>query len=728
MADYRSEPASDNSAIRPAARAADFAAVEQFLQLLARATLQCHTYPLDSPLCTEAVAACHTALSSLESREPLTVRVAPRELVVDEIGVGAGTLIENELTRRLRRARVQGLDISRAATPRHLLRFCADLIHGDSAADDETLGDVLAEHGIDTIVPLMAYRPAVVDVGSPTPTRVDLVEHEKRRRQELDSSGPVEYLYPPDKGWVRLDPGAQIDQVSLTDLAILVDSPADLAGILLRLTDEDPNASDASATPLERKFADVTVLFSALEPKLARVMFARLANAVLALDPTRRTDLLRRTILPGLLDGQPTGAVLHDFPDGDLADSLCLLLELETAAPQVLTAALSRLSLPAERRETVLPMIDRRLQGGPSDGESAAAHAGEHSADRLARRLVEVDAAPGKDFSEFSAFDLSLDEEATAAIASMREAVGATDLPTVRLQCLSRLVRLERHVSVAEALLRRVLALLADFAAHERWQDLAVWAAHYRQLASDLGEQHPDVADAILQSLAAFLGDTRAPLLVRLYEQEGRGRQIAGSLVEAFGTTAVPGLVALLDAKPSQKVQYVVALLCDHARLVAPALVAAIATATAAKRRAIIRILGHAGAGYEGVIADQLGSDDEQTSREAMRALARIGTGQAAALVTRQLQAGPAARRAAAEESLWHFPPARAAVQLRQLLGSRDFVLHHPKTAARLLDRAAHARTRGLDDVLAGLEGLRFRFWNPGLVRVAMKARELRVR
>jgi hypothetical protein len=30
--------------------------------------------------------------------------------------------------------------------------------------------------------------------------------------------------------------------------------------------------------------------------------------------------------------------------------------------------------------------------------------------------------------------------------------------------------------------------------------------------------------------------------------------------------------------------------------------------------------------------------------------------------------------------------------------------------------------------VLAELEPLRFRFWNPGLVRVALKARELRVR
>jgi hypothetical protein len=111
-----------------------------------------------------------------------------------------------------------------------------------------------------------------------------------------------------------------------------------------------------------------------------------------------------------------------------------------------------------------------------------------------------------------------------------------------------------------------------------------------------------------------------------------------------------------------------------------------------------------------------------------MRALARIGTGQAASLVGRQLQAGKPWGRAAAEESLWRFPPARVAWQLRQLLGSRDFVLQHPKTTARLLERAVQTRTRGLDEVLAELERLRFRFWNPGLIRVGLKARELRVR
>ena len=43
--------------------------------------------------------------------------------------------------------------------------------------------------------------------------------------------------------------------------------------------------------------------------------------------------------------------MLRDFPDMDLAESICLLLDLETAAPELLTTALARLDLPAERHE-----------------------------------------------------------------------------------------------------------------------------------------------------------------------------------------------------------------------------------------------------------------------------------------------------------------------------------------------------------------------------------------
>jgi hypothetical protein len=97
-------------------------------------------------------------------------------------------------------------------------------------------------------------------------------------------------------------------------------------------------------------------------------------------------------------------------------------------------------------------------------------------------------------------------------------------------------------------------------------------------------------------------------------------------------------------------------------------------------------------------------------------------------IVAHELQTGSDSRRAAAEEALWHFPAGRSSVQVRQLLGQRDFVVQHPDIASRLLTRAAQSSTAGLEEVLIRLEHFRYRFWSPGLMRVALKARELRVR
>src|ERR1019366_4439467 len=210
----------------------------------------------------------------------------------------------------------------------------------------------------------MARRPEVMDVGVPSAPSRDLVAHEQRRRKAAPAAGPADYLYPPEKGWVRLDPAATLDTVSLVDLAVLVNDPADMATMLLRLTDDDPVGAISGDQALEQKFSDVAMLFSALDGHLARVMFGKLARAVLAIDPGRRTALLRRTILPGLLDGRADGAVLRDFPDPDLAESLCLLMELEAAAPEVVNAALHRLDLPADRRQAVASLVDERLHSG----------------------------------------------------------------------------------------------------------------------------------------------------------------------------------------------------------------------------------------------------------------------------------------------------------------------------------------------------------------------------
>jgi len=727
-AHYGSDRADDRTVTQTATSPDDFNAVEEFLQLLARAVRQFHTYPPTSPLCADAITACHKALSSLERRDRLVVRVTPAAVIVDEAPV-TGTILEHELVRRLHGARVVALDIDRAATQGQLTRLCANLVRSAAlAATKTTFADLLAEDGVDTIVAVMAHRPEILDVGAPAAAVCDLVGLEQQRRQTLlAAGGPLDCLYPPDKGWVRLDPATRLDHVSLVDLVVLVNDPVEIATMLLRLTDDDAIGDDERKTALERKFSDVAMLFSSLDPRLARVMFSKLARAVLDLEPERRKNLLRRAILPGLLDGRAEGSVLADFPDIDLVDSLCLLLELETAAPEVLSTALHRLDLPADRRDTVLPMLETRLRGSrdPASGEPSK----EHEMDRLARRLIKVDATPGKDFSEFAAFDLSIDDQASAALSAARDSITATGPAATHLAFLASLVRLEPNPGLVETFLRKVAPLFAELERGHHWRELATWASTFRQLANELREQRPGTAVAIDKALSDFYVPGRVAVLVDLYDRDAETRQTASALVDGFGTAVAAGMIAMLDDPALQsKTPTVVAMMCEHASLLAPELALRLGHGSRSTTRSIIKALGFAGAGFETAIVEQLEADDEQTAREALKALARIGSTQAAALVAQQLQTGNAARRASAEEALWHFPVARSSVQVRKLLEQRDFVVRHPDIASRLLTRAAQSGTAGLEEVLIRLEHFRYRFWNPGLVRVALKARGLRVR
>ena len=711
----------------PAATTDTAASVDGVLKLLARAIRQFHTYPATSPICIEAITACHGALQALRHRDRLSFRITPHDLIVDEATIGAGTVIEHELTRRLFRARIANLEIDRTATPRDLSRFCIDLVAADDLEREGiTFAERLTEHGVTGITAGMAHRPAVLDIGNPAPATQDVLAHERRHREAMTQKNrPVSYLYPPDKGWVRLDPGQSLDSVSLVDLVVLVEDPADIATMLLRLTDDEIPGVDTRQTALERKFSDVTLLFSALDPRLAQVMFGRLARAVLKLDPDRRNNLLQRTVLPGLLDGRDKGKVLRDFPDMDLAESICLLLDLETAAPEVLSAALNRLDLTPDRRAAIEPLIDERLRvqrgGEPLDRSSGI--------DRHAQGLIRVDAKLGTDFSEFAAFDLSVDEQSTAVITALRQGILETDTLATQLRTVSQLVRLEPNPTLVDAFLRRALELMLGLEQASRWQDLIAEVKGYTALAKELLERRPDVSDTIGKALSDFCTPSRLLALAELHDRDDKGRAVVEDLTRALGPSLVPGFVALIDRAAHQvKARAFTPLMCELAPTVAEALLAELDSCGVAAARVIVKVLGYAGSGHEVAVARLVKHTDAQVAREALRALARLGTSTAAIHVARQLREGSEDRRAAAEEALWHFPPAPMATQLRELLRSREFVFKHPQLATRLIERAGQAKIQGLADVLKSLESLRFRFWKPSLVQVALKAREVRAK
>ena len=693
------------------------------LLLFARAVQQLHTYPPASPLCRQAIDAWHRLLSASAQREPLDFRVAPSELTIDDVAVGRGTLIESELARRLHAAGIAQVTIERDASPRELTHLCLDLLScSDRRRGHLDLIELLAEHGVSRITLRAAYRPEVLPVDPPSEPLAALVDEQRVRRDELFAGGgPTNHLYPPDKGWVRLDPSARFASVSLVDLALLVDNPASLASMLLRLTD-DQDSAGSPHDALSQKFSDVATLFAALDPSIARVMFSRLARAVLDLDPGRRQSLLRRTILPGLLDGRMEGDVLRDFPDLDLADSLCLLLDLETAAPEVVTTALAKLDLSPERHNAVLPLIRERLQ-------TRAGHARETSLDAHARKLTAIDGTQSRSFAEFAAFDLALDEHALDALIRIRDAIIGTDAASDQIACFWNLIRLEANPDVVERFMTRAVTAIDRLELEGRWAHFGYWIGRFTDLAGALQATRPDVSDVMVPRMAGFSSVPRAARIIELAARGDEGRAAADAIIAALGPAiGVPLATASTtrgaDGREamSRSAQH---LLSDHAPRLAPAVAEALHTATPSMARALIRVLSLAGAGYEPIVATQLRSPDEQTGREALRCLVRIGTARAAALVRGAVDPATTWLASAAADTLWQFPPPVARKHVLELLTQRVFVLQHPGLAAKLLDRAAQLGAEGLPPVLATLVPLRYRVWSPALARVGRRAHAL---
>lgn len=695
----------------------------EFLQALARAGRQFRTYPATSRLCTDAIEACHTAFASLRLEAPLVLRATGRELLVGDDPVASEPALDHDLREPLHAARVGSVEFDRHTSPRDLTHLCGILATAPRAGRGApTVAERLLDAGVGAIVARMTPRPEVFDVGAaPAPVR-RLVDAERTRQAAAAATGPAQHLFPPDKGWVRLDPAFDDATISLVDLTVLVSDPARLAGMLARLVDEAaPDSADQE--PLAERYDDIVTLIRAVDPRLSRVLMAKLARAVLDLDSDRRRALLRRSVLPGLIDGRAEGeAILGEFPDVDLADALSLLLDLEAASPQLLLLAIDRLRLAPERRTRVMPMIQARTR------EGAVAHADRWSAaglDAHAETLIAVDAGAPKSFAEFAAFDLSIDEHTTAALARSRETIAEADTADPWLRCALDLARLEPNPAVVEPLLSRAVPLLQAFVRAGQWPELTRWLARIGDTAGALEASRPDVASAMRQALTRFCDRDVLFEIARLCTTDG-GAAVAPMIVAALGPSIVePWLQAISSPGERGRVVPLRSVMCQCARHVGPAVAERLAALPPDAAAIAVGVLGFAGPGYEDRIASQVAEANERVAREALRALARVGTGKAAALIAWHVEHGAAAIQPAAEEALWRLPSRAALGKTRELLGRREFVTRYPQTAARLLDRAAHDGATDLGPVLEALASLRFHFWSPAIARVGARARDL---
>jgi hypothetical protein len=692
--------------------------VDLFVTAIARAIQRHQAYPADSPLCAEAVTSCLRALTGLTDRETIALRVQSGRLLADDEPVQTSQLVAADLARRFRRSGVAAVTFERDVTAREITRFCRELLRRDDReAVLDPLSDVLMQYGVEHIHAAAASRAEILELGVPSPDRLPLVEHQRARQEDAVASGSAVHLYPPDKGWVRVDPAAALREASLLDLVLLVEDPAALATMLVQLSEDGTTANPADA--LADKVEEISGLISRLEPSLVEHMFKRLAQSVLALDEGRRQQLLRDTVLPGLLEGRADGSLLRHFPDLDLADSLSLLLDLQVAAPEMLRSAFERLDLSTERQSRVKPLIDERVaswsrQARPSDDLKPG------DIDGLTEGGLRISADAGTSFTGFASYEVSFDPATRAVIAESLAEANLSSPTVLKLQCARDVLAVETNPEVAGTLVTLADGLLAELSARQDWPTWGRYVASFRELADVAEAERPEVAELVRALLGTLATPEVCVEMAALDEKASCGADAAGVLA-ALGSQAGPAMVAALGRADERGRKALVKLAATNAAVLAPSIVPALATAEPVVVRHAVQIIGHGGPGMASVLAPLLSHADTWVAREAFKGLSRIGTDDALAAVSSALARG-GAHHAQAEEAFWRFPVVAARDEAARLLGDSGFVRRQPDIAGALLTRLSEGDGGRAATLARPLSSLRYRFWSPALMRLGKKA------
>lgn len=708
-----SAPAAATPAQRPGGRPSARPALDACVAQLARAVQRVHAYPLGNDLTASALDRAHRALAALE-HDLLMLRVSPHALLVDEAPLSPMSAI-TDLARRLHKASIGSLTIARTASARDLGVFCRELVRQDVVtADVMPLPDVLHERGVEKIQVTMLERPAVLDVSlsAVLPDPATLAVDRARRDGSQERAG---HLYPPGKGWVRFDPGTTaVTGVSLADLAQLVGNPFSLAGMLTELAGEAPPADPADA--LESRFEEIAMLLRENGGPRAERLLAGLARAVLSLDPDRRRALLRNTVMPGLLEGRLDGAVLRQLPDVDLADAIALLLDVQVAAPELMAMAVERLELPEARQARIQPLIEEHLRTRQADEQAAPG-----AIDGFADGQIQVDLSRSKEFRDFSAFDLAIDDGTEQALAETRAIIGSSDPARQRLQCLLDLLRLEANPETAEPLVTSVRRELAALGAAARHGEIVEWLCLLRRLQRAADQERPGMSELLDARLSEMAGESLAAAVVDDAARIGHEALLA-DVVDALGAAIVPACVRVLEGDAARPVhQAIVKALSAHAAGLVPALSAHLQHPCAPVVRELVAVLGHAGAGAESVLAGVLDHGDEHVVREAYRALTALGTRGALRCVAERL-GRPGSTGSMADVAFWRFPREVAGAEAVRLLGDEAFVAARPRAARTLLTRAAANGVEGLAAPARRLARLRAHVWSPSRMALGWTA------
>ena len=686
------EPDPAEGTVRDAERSAR---VASFVSALARAVHAFHTYPADSPARGDVIERIRECLHPCTvASDSLLIDVTNEGLMVDGEPIATDRGPERALAIALRKTYVSTLEIHAGAPTGDFRQLCALLAYPDQLLDRvEDLPEILAERGVEHVVAHMVSTHRTIEGGTVPPTLLELLERQKDRRDRTRSGELAE------GGWIRLDPSVPLDRVTLEDLPLLLRDAPSLGLAIHRMT----GRKGEEMTPgqaLLAYYGEIARLYDACDASVSETLYRRLADVVMQLPDEARLQLIKRQVLPDLVDGSRKGTILRHFAQEEVADALHLLLDIGVGGVEMLSAGLANLDLPEEDLASVVDRVTSRLSEDDAAGaewsqwlrkaaEARRGERGDGTATPVSERL-RVSADDDGDFLALRSFDLSVDPATASTLEDVVERIAASDPASIALRSCADILRLGANPTVASSVMRRSRGLFFELESRGDVEALSGWLARFATVAGTHDRHDGEIAAIIREVLNQYVtpqfihrvaalpaGDGEPPLVTIICEMGETG---VGALIDSLATESDRAARSRLLTALQPRAHDIATKLADY--LSHPKWYVV---------RNVLMLLGHAGPGWEDQVASGIEHEHPRVVREAFLGLARIGTPAALDHTRRALRHGAADVRKQAGDTLFRFEPARSHPVVEEALEDPELARLYPDLLHRLL-LAAHRR------------------------------------
>lgn len=683
--------------------------VVRFVGALARALQTFRTYPPTSPVRTDIIETARDSLRQCFAGDPdevISLAVTSEGLKFAGELLPTSTGSERDLSHSLRRAYVSTLEFEGSCTTRDLRQLC-DLVAFPETflGRVEDLPEILDGRGVSSIRAHIIPMSQTIEGGAVAPPLLRLVERGRRVRAVSEREQA-------EGGWIRMDPSFPLERVCVDELPLLLHDATDLAVALQQLHgSRRERVSPIHA--LTAHFAEITDLYAAADPDVVDALFRRLAVVVEKLPSGVKQNLLRKHVMPGLLDGGSTGRLAEHLSDEELSGALCLLLDLGVGGVEMLSAGLASLDLPEARHATVVELVrDRyRREGSHGADELAALEFATDGQD--AGYLLSVDATVEREYHAYRSLDLSVDEEAQGVLAGLVGAVAATDPPAALLRCYSDLLALSADTAVVAGVLRRSRGMFLELEAKGRIAELAEWLSLFAETGNRREETDAEVAALIHHALAEYVTPEFVHRL-SLRPAVGNEEPALVTIICGLGATGVNALIESLVVESDRSARNrLLTALSPRADVVAEHLLPHLGHPEWFVVRNVLMLLGHAGPGHEDAIGGMLEYDDSRVVREALMALNRVGSPAAAEYAAGAMRHWDEDTRRRAAETIWRYEPETTRLHVLAALDDRRLLMQDPGLVRQILEEAVR---REMDDLEPRVRQLRLNvlhFWHP---------------